>query len=365
VGSITRWHSDVDALEQAFILRESLDEYIITAVREEQQKRKGKRRDVIVSGEIADDTDIPELVSADKRTLDDWEDLMVILSILSPFKQWALHLQGLSMKTTQANSYLADVIPAMNELLKHLELAKQNYSDPYLYSSHLLSSINLAWGLLDRYYTMTDMHPVRHSAVALHPDMKLGNFEQEWSAHRDWIELGRMNSTNLWETEFRDVAQVVELPQTPAPSLFSKATSQVEENILRLWKQHKQARLSTAEQEDDVSSKDQFLEFQNTTTKEVNDLITFWSEWQNSPRWCRLAHMALTVHSIPAMSTEVVRLFSSAKILISDRRNCLGDDLIVAVACLKSSERAGLVEIEEVRQVEALLHELEKPVNKK
>jgi len=57
-------------------------------------------------------------------------------------------------------------------------------------------------------------------------------------------------------------------------------------------------------------------------------------------------------------------LFSSAKILISDRRNRLGDDLIAAVECLKSWESAGLVEIEEFRQVEALLHALEKPVNK-
>jgi hypothetical protein len=79
------------------------------------------------------------------------------LSILSPFKWWAAHLQGLSTNTTQANVYLAEVIPAMDELVKHLNHAKQNYSDPYLSSGHLLSSINLAWGVLDRYYIMTDM----------------------------------------------------------------------------------------------------------------------------------------------------------------------------------------------------------------
>jgi len=318
VGSIAPWHGDVVALERAFILSESLDEYIYTAVGEEQQTRKGKFRDVIVSGEIADDTEKLGWVYADELTLDDWEDLKVILSILSPLKQWALHLQGLSTKTTQTNGSLAGVIPAMDKRLKPLEQTKQNFSDPHLYSSHLLSSINLAWGLLDRYYTMTDMRPDLHSAVALHPDMKFQYFEQKWSDHPDRIALAQMNSTNLWETEFRDLAQVEELPQVPAASLFSKATSRVEENILPLWKQHMRARLSTAEPKDDVSSKDRFLQFENTTTAEVNDLITFWSDQQDSPRWRQLAHMALTVHSIPAMSTQVERLFSSAKLFISD-----------------------------------------------
>jgi len=41
-------------------------------VREEQQKQEGKDRDVIVSGEIADDTENLDLVSAGELTLHDW-----------------------------------------------------------------------------------------------------------------------------------------------------------------------------------------------------------------------------------------------------------------------------------------------------
>jgi len=269
------------------------------------------------------------------------------------------------MKTTQGYSYLVEVILAMDEIVQHLKHAKQNYSDTHLYSSQLLSSINVAWGVRDMYYTTTDMRPVLYSTVPLHPGRKLGYCEQEGSDLRDWIELAQMKSTNLWETEFQDVAQVEELPQAPALLRYSHATSQVEENLIALREQHKQARLSTAEQEHDVSNKDQFLRFQNTSTEEVNDLITCLSEQQDSPRWHQRVRMTLTVHSIPAMSTEVERLFSRAKIFISDRKNRLGDVLVAAVECLKSWERAGFVEIEEVFQVEALLHKLEKPVNKK
>ncbi len=46
--------------------------------------------------------------------------------------------------------------------------------------------------------------------------------------------------------------------------------------------------------------------------------------------------MALDILSIPAMSTEPERLFSGAKISLTDRRNRIGDDLLQALECLKS-----------------------------
>jgi hypothetical protein len=61
----------------------------------------------------------------------------------------------------------------------------------------------------------------------------------------------------------------------------------------------------------------------------------------NTPCWSQIARMALSIHSIPAMSAEVERVFSSSKLLISDRRNRLGDDVICAVECMKSWEKAG------------------------
>jgi hypothetical protein len=45
--------------------------------------------------------------------------------------------------------------------------------------------------------------------------------------------------------------------------------------------------------------------------------------------------MALDILSIPAMSAEPERLFSGAKITITDRRNKLGIESIQAIECLK------------------------------
>ena len=44
----------------------------------------------------------------------------------------------------------------------------------------------------------------------------------------------------------------------------------------------------------------------------------------------------MDILSIPAMSAEPERLFSGAKITITDRRNRLGSDVVEALECLKS-----------------------------
>ncbi len=49
-----------------------------------------------------------------------------------------------------------------------------------------------------------------------------------------------------------------------------------------------------------------------------------------------LSRMALDILSIPAMSADPERLFSSSKLLISDLKNRLGIDIIEAFQCLKS-----------------------------
>jgi len=53
--------------------------------------------------------------------------------------------------------------------------------------------------------------------------------------------------------------------------------------------------------------------------------------------------MGVELMSISAMSDEPERLFSSAKLLISDLQNLLGDDIIEAAECLKSWAKQGLI----------------------
>jgi hypothetical protein len=69
--------------------------------------------------------------------------------------------------------------------------------------------------------------------------------------------------------------------------------------------------------------------------------------------------MALSIHSMPAMSDEDERVFSISKLLISDHPNRLRDDIICAVECMKSWEKAGIMQSSEVRKLEEMLRALE------
>ena len=74
--------------------------------------------------------------------------------------------------------------------------------------------------------------------------------------------------------------------------------------VVSRWKQKKRARLNTTDG-------DQFDRFQVTEEEEeVPDILRYWADRLSNPRWSQLAHMALEIHSIQAMSAEVERLFS-------------------------------------------------------
>ena len=153
VGNVTRWSSDADALKRAFDLRDILEGFIGTAITEERKAKAHHIPQIGSSGSDIIDLDLidPDLITSDELTRDDWDDLAAILQILKPCCRLTLQLQGSGTQRNHANGYLARVLPAMDDLLAHLEDAKQTYSDTTVHSTHLLTSINHAWGILDKY----------------------------------------------------------------------------------------------------------------------------------------------------------------------------------------------------------------------
>ena len=84
--SQTRWQSDVDALERAFVLQVPLDGFVALSAKKERQ-HIGRRRKIKDNNPENNNEQDPEYVSTDKLTLDDWEDLKVITTILEPCKR--------------------------------------------------------------------------------------------------------------------------------------------------------------------------------------------------------------------------------------------------------------------------------------
>ena len=73
----------------------------------------------------------------------------------------------------------------------------------------------------------------------------------------------------------------------------------------------------------------------------INDILEWWQSQVGV--YPQLSRMAGDILLVLVMSAEYERVFSSTKLLISDRRNKLGADVIEATECLKSWELASLV----------------------
>ena len=75
---------------------------------------------------------------------------------------------------------------------------------------------------------------------------------------------------------------------------------------------------------------------------EVGSLISWWISPAQRSRFPLLLSMAIDIFSIPAMSSEAERVFSGAKLTITDERLSLHIGTIEALECLKSWFRAGI-----------------------
>jgi len=140
-----------------------------------------------------------------------------------------------------------------------------------------------------------------------------------------------------------------------------------EKAVEKLWKQHKAKWLVTQEddlllplplpiaQQDEDSDDEkrklkEFKDKEKKKMKQIGDEYTKYiktnpldSEPPNLFQWWSsqvvtypcLAQLAYTLLSIPAMSSEVERVFSSTKRLVTADRNALEEDIIEANECLR------------------------------
>ena len=131
VGNITRWFSDYESILRAFRLREAIEDYVRTAIR---QNRNGER-DIRNDNGLVHNELLPE----------DWAFLLCVKEILAPFKEWTLRLQ-----VRYSNGCVADILPAMDELLAHLEDLKVQFAE----EPHLLTMINNGWSIMDKCHSL-------------------------------------------------------------------------------------------------------------------------------------------------------------------------------------------------------------------
>lgn len=226
---------------------------------------------------------------------------------------------------------------------------------------------------MNEYYKLTDLTPVHYAGVALHPEMKLRYFDEEWP-REEWRAAAYEQAEQLWISDYKER----ELPDlykpkpssTPAHTSPEPATSEAEDDFDN-WreKRAKRRRLQQPNEENDA-----FKAFQSLPPEESDipcDVFAYWSRILMDPNEKegrkRLAFMGLDILCISPMSDEPERVFSSAAQAVTKRRNKLGVDVIEGLECIKSWAKGGIVPYIEgtevdLDQLDSILRELEKGV---
>jgi len=128
VGYITRWSSDYKSFIRVFQLRDAIEDYLQMVIQ------------YYFNGEYQ--WEDPSVLVNDELLPDDWDYMKCIKEILAPFKEWSQWLQS-----RYSNGCVRDILPAMDELLSHLEDMKVQFCrDP-----PLVRMIELGWNIVDKY----------------------------------------------------------------------------------------------------------------------------------------------------------------------------------------------------------------------
>lgn len=176
---------------------------------------------------------------------------------------------------------------------------------------------NSGWSKMEKYYSLTDETPAYVAALVLDPNLKWKCIHENWDA--SWVGNARKMVEKLWEDYKPKGSMPTNTPSASEPSTSSNAFS--------TWRRRHQSA---------PNLEDEYKRYCASDCTFDVDTRMWWLEKTQQQSYPNLSRMALDMLSIPAMAADPERLFSSAKLVISDLRNKLGIDIIEAFECLKS-----------------------------
>lgn len=254
----------------------------------------------------------------DALAVEDWTVLAQIHEVLQPFRVMTKQLEGRAKEHHHGSVW--EVLPTIELLLSHIEGLKAVYTDSYM-----KVSINNCWTKLDEYYSKTDSHyAVYACATLLHPALRTAHFHKHWtgssqSAIRKMIDEIR----SIWKKQY--------LPQKVSTAQI-KATQSLFDTFL-----------FTPDSSNHKTEFDVYISQDPDEVQRIDDINP--TQWWMSKKvnFPTLRLLAFDVLSIPAMSAECERVFSSTKLMMTPTRNNLNDDIIEACECLKYWWDNGLI----------------------
>jgi hypothetical protein len=194
----------------------------------------------------------------------------------------------------------------------------------------LATRVNLAWKKLDQYYQVTDQSPVYVAAVALHPAYTWRWVRSKWKGRPDWITHSQHAVRQFWLKHYAQID--VEMGEggddRPNATMWMDADITSEEEEANL----------------ESSETDEYAKWCfEGRVPDVYHPLEFWSKPRIKHSYPRLSRMARDLFTIPAMSDEPERVFSSCGNMVTPQRGNLSADAIEESQCVKSWMKNGVI----------------------
>ncbi|THX67806.1 hypothetical protein D6D08_06550 [Aureobasidium pullulans] len=195
----------------------------------------------------------------------------------------------------------------------------------------LATGVNLAWKKLNEYYQMTDQSPVYVAAVVLHPAYTWRWLRSKWRGRQDWLAMSEKSVRDFWLSSYSQlVVETTPLEDDRSPD----ATAWMD------------ATLTSDEEDTNISSPetDEYARWcVEGRVPDVYHPLEFWSKPRIKHSYPRLSRMARDLFTIPAMSDEPERVFSSCGNMVTPQRGKLTGEAIEEAQCIKSWMRHGII----------------------
>jgi len=273
----------------------------------------------------------------DQLTENDWQQLKEIADALEPFHLLSTRLQG--QGSAGSHGVIWETLPALDYLSEYCEKKinqlrtqqeeegrhtrrNSQHSQPV---NPLQVAYQNAWEKLQKYNDLTDeAHEIYAAAALLNPCLRKRYFDTRWTDNAAlYIPPMIEKNKSIWKNEYSQIS--VTEPSEELHSAF---------DIFLANSQHLSAAGGDEFDQYINGSQTQFVKW-----KEEN-LFEWWQQYPVPS----LRQWAFDTLSIPAMSAEIERVFSSSRRTITVDRNSLSNERFEALQCLKHWMDNGLLQ---------------------
>jgi hypothetical protein len=249
-----------------------------------------------------------------------------------------------TMKTQSNRDTAALYLPTLQFMLDRVDthrLKFKSLADRYKTSrpehAILHDAATQSWNKCRKYFDKVDETPTYYAAMILQPHVRLQWLKKHWQNHteeyvREWYQSTIDKVKAIWHAEYK--GQYEHLRAVNYTTQVAPLEREVDDEF-DVYNDYFEVDYA------DYSEIDAFDEYLATAPRPGQDAIIFAQEIEHVKP--DMAAFIYDMAAIPAMSAECERIFSSAKLLLSDQRARMTPVLIEAYKCLRHWLLAGTI----------------------